>query len=619
MEDPGAEAAWVDSIVNELVQAMPNLPVQDVLGILSEMLSPWNLQIEPLLDSRLSCELLPTRYSLRNHCRGTISNPARGLKRSRGRSTKSEESCDDTSENQRNRRLQCGVRITEASTEDRSEACYAGKSKQNCERKTGMNLIKKTSRKTDKDQAKDDHHTKRIVDIDRRLENGYGEMNADELSRDLQQISSGSDSLQQHQQQMMMLHRYRSRIAGEDDDQQQKMTIRNTEFSRMEDEEEEGLQILSLLLQCAEAVSVDNLDEANSIIPHLNSVSSPFGNPVQRVVAYFTEAMAARILSSSLGICSALPSIHLFHHQSFSSAFQTFNGICPFVKFSHFTANQAILEAFEGHDKVHIIDCDIMQGLQWPALFNILASRPEGPPCVRITGIGTSLEVLEATGTRLSDFARNLKLPFEFQAIAERVGNLDRTKLKVSETDAVAVHWLQHSLYDVTGSDDRTIELLQELRPKIVTIVEQDLSHGGAFVNRFVEALHYYSALFDALGGSFSEGNLERHTVEQQLLSSEIKNILAVGGPARSGEMKFENWREAMNGAGFKQVSLAGNAATQASLLLKMFDRNCCDGSSSYSLMIQEGGALKLGWKDLGLYIASAWSSSSQYSDLRLN
>jgi len=135
----------------------------------------------------------------------------------------------------------------------------------------------------------------------------------------------------------------------------------------------------------------------------------------------------------------------------------------------------------------------------------------------------------------------------------------------------------------------------------VVTVVEQDLSHAGSFLGRFVEAIHYYSALFDSLGASYGEESEERHVVEQQLLSREIRNVLAFGGPSRSGEAKFTSWREKLQQAGFRGVSLAGNAATQATLLLGMFS---CDG---YTL-VEDNGALKLGWKDLCLLTASAWS-----------
>lgn len=138
----------------------------------------------------------------------------------------------------------------------------------------------------------------------------------------------------------------------------------------------------------------------------------------------------------------------------------------------------------------------------------------------------------------------------------------------------------------------------------MVTVVEQDLSHSAdSFLGRFVEAIHYFSALFDSLGASYGEESEERHVVEQQLLSREIRNVLAVGGPSRSGasgETRFNNWREKLQQSGFKGISLAGNAAVQANLLLGMFP------SDGYTL-VEDNGTLKLGWKDLCLLTASAW------------
>ncbi|KAL8153078.1 hypothetical protein V2J09_010838 [Rumex salicifolius] len=365
--------------------------------------------------------------------------------------------------------------------------------------------------------------------------------------------------------------------------------------------DEEGLHLLTLLLQCAEAVSADNLAEANNILVEISQRSTPYGTSAQRVAAYFSEAMSARLVNSCLGIYASFTMPTLYTHKMVS-AFQVFNGISPLVKFSHFTANQAIQEAFDREDRVHIIDLDIMQGLQWPGLFHILASRPGGAPFVRLTGLGTSVEALEATGKRLSDFADKLGLPFEFIPVAEKIGNLsDVERLKVTKREAVAVHWLQHSLYDVTGSDANTLRLLQRLEPKVVTVVEQDVSRTGSFLGRFVEAIHYYSALFDSLSASYGEESEERHVVEQQLLSREIRNVLAVGGPTRSGgEPRLASWRQKLEDCGFRGVSLGGNAAAQATLLLGMFP------SDGYTL-VEDNGTLKLGWKDLSLLSASAW------------
>ncbi|KAK6936557.1 Transcription factor GRAS [Dillenia turbinata] len=367
--------------------------------------------------------------------------------------------------------------------------------------------------------------------------------------------------------------------------------------------ESTGLRLLGLLLQCAEAVAMDNLDDASDLLPEIAELASPFGSSPERVAAYFAEALQARIISSCLGTYSplAVKTLTLAQSQRICNALQSYNSISPLIKFSHFTANQAIFQALDGEDRVHVIDLDIMQGLQWPGLFHILASRSRKIRSVRVTGVGSSMELLEATGRRLSDFASLLGLPFEFHALEGKVGNIpDPSQLGPRVGEAVVVHWMHHCLYDITGSDLGTLKLLSQLRPKLITIVEQDLSHGGSFLARFVEALHYYSALFDALGDGMGGDSLERHQVEHQLFGCEIKNIVAVGGPKRTGEVKFERWGDELRKIGFRPVSLGGNPAAQASLLLGMFPWK------GYTL-VEESGCLKLGWKDLSLLTASAW------------
>ncbi|KAA8550738.1 hypothetical protein F0562_002422 [Nyssa sinensis] len=351
--------------------------------------------------------------------------------------------------------------------------------------------------------------------------------------------------------------------------------------------DQHGLSLITLLFECAVAISVDNLGEAHRMLLELTQMASPYGPCAERVVAYFAKAMSSRVVNSWLGICSPL-----VNHKSVHSAFQVFNTISPFIKFAHFTSNQAILEAFHRQDRVHIIDLDIMQGLQWPALFHILATRIEGPPHVRMTGMGTSMELLMETGKQLSVFAKRLGMSFEFHPVAKKFGDTDVSMLQIRRGETLAVHWLQHSLYDAIGPDWKTIRLLQELAPRVITLVEQDIAHGGSFLDRFVGSLHYYSTIFDSLGAFFPGDDPRRHRIEHCLLSREINNILAIGGPARSGEDKFRHWRSELARNCFMQVPMSGNSMAQAQLILNMFLP-----AHGYSL-VQGDGTLRLGWKD---------------------
>ncbi|KAK1393428.1 scarecrow-like protein 23 [Heracleum sosnowskyi] len=335
-------------------------------------------------------------------------------------------------------------------------------------------------------------------------------------------------------------------------------SVSGEKVTHLEDDGAEytGLRLLGLLLQCAECVAVDNLEDASDLLPEISELSSPYGSSPERVAAYFAEALQARIISSCLGTYSPLniKNLTLTQCQKICNSLQSYNSISPLIKFSHFTANQAIFQALEGEDHVHIIDLDIMQGLQWPGLFHILASRTRKIRSIKITGVGSSIELLEATGRRLADFASSLSLPFEFLPLQGKIGNItDLTQLGVRLAgEAIVVHWMHHCLYDVT------------------------------------------------VGDGLGDDNIERHTVEQQLFGCEIRNIVAVGGPKRTGEVKVEKWGEELRRIGFGTVSLAGNPAAQASLLLGMFPWK------GYTL-VEENGSLKLGWKDLSLLTASAW------------
>ncbi|GMI78283.1 hypothetical protein HRI_001497600 [Hibiscus trionum] len=173
------------------------------------------------------------------------------------------------------------------------------------------------------------------------------------------------------------------------------VTCEKVQWNRLN---EQGLSLITLLLECDVAISIDNLGEAHRMLLELTQMASPYAvSCAERVVAYFAKAMSSRVINSWLGICSPLINLKTVH-----SAFQAFNNVSLFIKFAHFTSNQAILEAFHRRDRVHIINLDIMQGLQWPALFHILAMRIEGPPHVTMTGFGSSMELLVETRKQLS-------------------------------------------------------------------------------------------------------------------------------------------------------------------------------------------------------------------------
>ncbi|KAG6529347.1 GRAS family protein RAM1-like [Zingiber officinale] len=372
-------------------------------------------------------------------------------------------------------------------------------------------------------------------------------------------------------------------------------------------EHDSGLQLVHLLLACAEAIAKDDLVSGRRYLHHLKRVVSPLGDSMQRVASCFTDALAARLSPTS----SSLPSpsgyggrcIKPPHPVEVLKIYQIIYQACPYIKFAHFTANQAIFEAFESEDCVHVIDLDILQGYQWPAFLQALAARPGGAPALRITGVGHPAEAVRETGRHLAELAHSLRVPFEFHAAAvEQLEDLRPSMLHRRVGEALAVNSVDR-LHLVPGAHiGPLLAMIRDQAPKILTLVEQEASHNGPyFLGRFLEALHYYSAIFDSLDATFPAESAARAKVEQLLLAPEICNIVACEGSERVvRHERLERWRRMMEGRGFKGVALSGNAVNQSKILLGLYP---CDG---YRLT-EDKGCLLLGWQDRPIIAASAW------------
>lgn len=362
---------------------------------------------------------------------------------------------------------------------------------------------------------------------------------------------------------------------------------------------------MHLLLACAEAVAKDDHMSTQRHLHHLNRVVSPLGDAMQRVAAFFTDALAARLAGAAAGRASpspqafptlAAPMVDVLRN------YQILYQACPYIKFAHFTANQAIFEAFESEERVHIVDLDILQGYQWPAFMHALAARPGGTPFLRITGVGSPLHAVRETGRHLAELARSLRIPFEFHAVGERLEDLQPHMLHRRVGEALAVNAVCR-LHRVAGPQlGGLLGMIRDQAPSVFTIVEQEASHNGPyFLGRFLEALHYYSAIFDSLDATFHADSEARAKVERDLFGVEIRNIVAYEGAERvERHEKLEKWRRVMEGKGFKGVPLSAHATAQSELLLGLYP---CDG---YRLK-DEKGCLLLGWQDRPLLAASAW------------
>ncbi|CAJ1927137.1 unnamed protein product [Sphenostylis stenocarpa] len=432
--------------------------------------------------------------------------------------------------------------------------------------------------------------------------------------------------------------------------------------------EERGLYLIHLLIGCANHVANGSLENANVLLEQISQLASPDGDTIQRVAAYFTEALADRILKTWPGLHRALNSTRIAMVSEEIIVQKLFFDLFPFLKMSYILTNQTIVEAMEGEKMVHIIDLNAAWPAQWVALLHVLSARPEGPPHLRITGVHHHKEVLDQMAHKLTEEAEKLDIAFQFNPMVSKIENLDFDKLRVKTGEALAISSILqlHSLLALDDDASRRrsplpsnnsnaihlqkilqmnpntrgdlvekdmvhgyspspdsasassspgssyasmksesfLNALWGLSPKVMVVTEQDFNHNSSnLMDRLLESLNSYAALFDCLECSVSRASLDRIKIEKMLLGEEIKNIVACeGAERRERHEKMDKWIQRLDLSGFANMPLSCQGIVQAMRFLESY------GCNGYR-MREENGCVVIYWQDRTLFSVTAWRS----------
>lgn len=218
--------------------------------------------------------------------------------------------------------------------------------------------------------------------------------------------------------------------------------------------------------------------------------------------------------------------------------------------------------------------------------------------------MGNSAELLQAIGDELDCYARSLGLNFEFLWVESTLENLKPEHFKLLAGEVVIINsilQLHCVVKESRGALNSFLQILHELSPKLLILVEQDSNHNGPFfLGRFMEALHYYSAIFDSLDAMLPKYDTRRAKIEQFFFAEEIKNIISCEGPARvERHERVDQWRRRMSRAGFQPSPI--KTIMQAKQWLEK--ANFCEGYA----VTEEKSCLVLGWKSKPIIAASCW------------
>ncbi|KAJ0976905.1 hypothetical protein J5N97_012379 [Dioscorea zingiberensis] len=391
-----------------------------------------------------------------------------------------------------------------------------------------------------------------------------------------------------------------------------------------------GVELINMLISSASTVIAgDNAGTTIEMIGELYRNSSFSGDPVQRLTAYFADALAARVSTIESPVYRAIMAAPSPEEEF--AAFVELYRASPYYQFAHFTANQVIMEVFEDaelknkRNSLHVVDFNVSNGFQWPSLIQSLSDKAtrSRPIFLRVTGFAQSSGELKETEMRLASFAKGCSnLVFEFDGVL-RGCRPSELKIKKNETLVVnLMFYLQTLRSNIEISD--MLECISFLNPSAVVVVEKDGDGGSggqrsrSFLSRFIESLHYFAAMFDSLDDCLPAESARRLSIERDHLGMEIKRVVTTEKAEEDehvGNEGMEVWKgRIMESIGFQRVKMSSRALSQAKLLL-MIKSHCNCSSMEYGngggfrvFERDEGMALSLGWQNRHLITASTWS-----------
>ncbi|KAJ4774643.1 hypothetical protein LUZ62_058900 [Rhynchospora pubera] len=331
---------------------------------------------------------------------------------------------------------------------------------------------------------------------------------------------------------------------------------------------EESVHLRALLLQCSQAIAMNEYHRANGLVKEIKKHCSPDGDGAQRLAHILVGGLDARLAGTGNELYNNLV-------PTFSPIRDILNAHCllqsasPFIRASFYFANYAIIEAVQKAPKLHLIDFGIDCGFQWPSLMQGLSQMKGGPPKLRITGIGIPRpgfsSINEETGWRLQDYARSFSVPFEYNGIlGVKWESICIEDLNIKRDEMLVVNSLyQFENYrsetdGIECSRNEVLDIIRKIRPHIFVHGIINGSFGDAlFVTRFRPVLLHYSTMFDFLDSIVPKENKQRQFIEQVMWAHEAVNAIACEGSKRIKRPEtYKKWHQRNLAAGFEQLPL---------------------------------------------------------------
>ncbi|KFK30292.1 hypothetical protein AALP_AA7G242600 [Arabis alpina] len=386
-------------------------------------------------------------------------------------------------------------------------------------------------------------------------------------------------------------------------------------FNSLENIDNGGFDFIEDLIRVVDCVESDELQLGHVILSRLNQrLRSPVGRPLQRAAFYFKEG-----LNSLLTGLNRNPTTNRLLSSSSSSswseivqkirAIKEYSGISPIPLFSHFTANQAILDSLNSSQSssspfVHVVDFEIGFGGQYASLMREIAEKSVTGGFLRVTAVVTEDSAVETRLVKenLTQFAAEMKIRFQFEFVLMKTFEMLSFKsIRFVDGERTIVLISPAIFRRLTGISD-FVTNLRRVSPKVVVFVDSEgwteISGSGSFRREFVSALEFYTMVLESLDAAAPPGDLVKKIVETFVLRPRIFAAVETAADRRNvGEM---TWREAFCAVGMRPIQLSQFADFQAECLLEKAQVRGFH-------VAKRQGELVLCWHGRALVATSAW------------
>ncbi|KAK9716398.1 hypothetical protein RND81_06G230000 [Saponaria officinalis] len=361
------------------------------------------------------------------------------------------------------------------------------------------------------------------------------------------------------------------------------------------------------LFKAADLIQTGNFSLAQEILARLNQqLLFPTKPPLIRAALYVTEALQMLLQLSNPVTAPPPKTLTPYDVVHKMDAYKVFSEVSPITQFVNFTCTQAILEALDDADAIHVIDFDIGCGAQWASLIQELPLRKRGAPSLHITAIApptTHSFELALVRENLVQFANDTGIAFELQVV-----NLDSfdpslssfPNIRSSEDECIAISipiWASSTRPSLLPS---ILRFIKQCSPKIVVSLDKGFDRCDVpFPQHVIHSLESCTNFMESLDGLNVAPEIVNE-VEKFFVQPRIENSML--GRLQAPD-KMPHWKNMFASAGLVPLQFSNFTETQADYVVKR-----TPGRGFH--VEKRQASLVLSWQRRELVAASAWRFS---------